>query len=255
MKKFLLFIAALSFLFFPLSDSGAKVAGVFTTTSVQQVQVTASSVSMRTGASASHRVIKDLPRGTVIDVIGKIGNYYVVKNSKDTVGCVYGTYVKPYVRTTTTTGTDSNPVPAPVPGPTPTPAPTPVPADTASAMQAEMLGYINAARSSAGVAPLALSQALSGGAFLKSKDMAENDYFSHTSPTYGSPFAMMQSLGITYRLAGENIAQNSSVKGAFDAFMNSTGHRENMLNSGYSQIGLGFYQEGYYLYVTQWFTD
>lgn len=148
------------------------------------------------------------------------------------------------------------PIAAAKPAPAPTPAPAPAPVQTSfSAMQNEMLGYINAARSQQGLAPLVLDQKLCEGAFLKSKDMAVNNYFSHTSPTYGSPFDMMKSLGISYRTAGENIAKNFSVKGAHDAFMNSSGHRANILNSSYHKIGLGFYQQGSYLYVTQWFTN
>jgi uncharacterized YkwD family protein len=141
-----------------------------------------------------------------------------------------GRYVKPY-----TPATSSN--------------------DNFTAMQLEMLGYINADRSANGLDPLTLTKTLSDGAYLKSKDMAENNYFSHTSPTYGSPFDMMKSLGITYSAAGENIALNSSIKGAYDAFMNSSGHRANILNSGYSKLGLGIYQKGNSLYITQWFTD
>ena len=118
-----------------------------------------------------------------------------------------------------------------------------------------MLGYINAERASANLAPLTLDKDLCQGAHLKSRDMAVNNYFSHNSPTYGSPFEMMQSLGINYRTAGENIAKNTSVKGAHTAFMNSSGHRANILNQNFRKIGLGFYQEGQYLYVTQWFTN
>ncbi|HRX21705.1 MAG TPA: CAP domain-containing protein [Syntrophomonadaceae bacterium] len=124
-----------------------------------------------------------------------------------------------------------------------------------NAMQTEMLSYINNARSAAGVSSLSLDKSLCEGATLKSKDMAVNGYFSHTSPTYGSPFEMMKSLGITYRSAGENIAKNTSVIGAHNAFMNSSGHKANILNSSFKKVGLGFYQKGSYLYVTQWFTN
>lgn len=147
------------------------------------------------------------------------------------------------------------PSPKPTPVPEPEPIPVPAPAKDFSAMQTEMLGYINTARADNNLAPLTLDTALCNGAYLKSKDMAENNYFSHTSPTYGSPFAMMKSLGVTYRAAAENIAKNTSVKGAHNAFMNSTGHRQNILGSGYHKVGLGLYQEGNYLYVTQWFTN
>lgn len=249
MKKTFLVIIVLAVLLFPLQTLGTKVAGVFTTTDIKQVQTTASSLSLRSGASSNHSTLRTLPKGTVVNVIGKIGKWYVIKTSNDTVGCVDGNYVKPY------TAPSPSPAPAPAPTPTPAPQPTPSPAANATAMQAEMLGYINTARSQEGLAPLTLDKALSDGAYLKSKDMAVNGYFSHTSPTYGSPFDMMKSLGINYGYAGENIAKHTSVKGAHDAFMNSSGHRANIMKAEYKKIGLGFVQEGSYLYVTQWFTN
>ncbi len=90
---------------------------------------------------------------------------------------------------------------------------------------------------------------------MKSQDMATNNYFSHDSPTYGSPFDMMRSLGISYSYAGENIAKHMSVKSAHDGFMNSPGHRANVLNKNFNKVGLGFVEKGNYLYVTQWFTN
>jgi len=240
MKKLLTAALILLFVCIPLQlpDSSApvdEVAGVFTTTSVKQVQVTASSANFRTGASTNHRIITTYKKGTVLNVIGKIGRWYVVKNSKDTVGCVSGNLVKPYTPSTSDNNSTNS--------------------TTFSAMQNEMLGYINAERKANGLPPLTLTKALCDGAYLKSKDMADNNYFSHTSPKYGSPFDMMKSLGISFSTAGENIAMNSSVKGAHDAFMNSSGHRANILNKSFSKLGLGFYQEGRSLYVTQWFTN
>lgn len=125
----------------------------------------------------------------------------------------------------------------------------------ATAQQQEMLGYINAARAQANLNPLTLDSRLCSGTYLKSKDMAVNGYFNHTSPTYGSPFEMMRSMGITYRTAAENIARNSSVLAAHNAFMNSSGHKANILNPAFNRIGLGFYQRGSDLFVTQWFTN
>lgn len=144
--------------------------------------------------------------------------------------------------------------PAPVPNPAPTPAPAPQSGDF-SAMQKEMLGYINAERANVNLPPLTLDSKLCQGANLKSEDMAVNNYFSHNSPTYGTPFEMMKDQGIAYRTAGENIAKNTSVKGAHTAFMNSAGHKANILNQSFGKLGLGFYQEGQYLFVTQWFTN
>jgi len=74
---------------------------------------------------------------------------------------------------------------------------------------------------------------------LKAKDLVENNYFSHESPTYGSPFDMMRQFDISFRTAGENIAGNKTVEGAFKAWMNSAGHKKNILNSGFNYTGIG----------------
>lgn len=162
-----------------------------------------------------------------------------------------------------------NPCPAPVQTETVRSAPSPNPETSkvskvypavsentsASSQQREMLGYINTARAEANLAPLKLDAELNQCAYMKSKDMAVNSYFSHYSPSYGSPFEMMTAMGIAYGTAGENIAKNFSVKGAFDAFMNSDGHRANILNADFGKVGLGFYRDSSYLFVTQVFTD
>lgn len=122
-------------------------------------------------------------------------------------------------------------------------------------MRQEMLDYINAERVKVNAPLLVLDQSMCSGAYLKSQDMAVNSYFSHTSPTYGNPFDMMKSQGVDFRRAAENIAKNFSVQGAHQAFMNSPGHKKNILNSNYNKLGVGFYQSGSYLYVTQWFTN
>ena len=69
--------------------------------------------------------------------------------------------------------------------------------------------------------------------------MVSNNYFSHTSPTYGSPFDMLKSYKVSYKTAGENIAGNSSNSGAVNAWMNSSGHRANILNSSFTYTGIG----------------
>ena len=77
--------------------------------------------------------------------------------------------------------------------------------------------------------------------------MADNRYFSHTSPTYGSPFQMIKNFGISYRTAGENIAAGQRTpKAVVDAWMNSSGHRANILNASYTQIGVGYVASGHY---------
>ncbi|MFT9495429.1 CAP domain-containing protein [Anaerosolibacter sp.] len=135
-----------------------------------------------------------------------------------------------------------SPVPAPQPVPQPEPQPAPQQPVETGKYQAgvyEMLELINAERAKAGVAPLQLHEGLMPVAQEKSDDMARNKYFSHTSPTYGSPFDMMKQFGISYSTAGENIAINSSVSRAHTAFMTSDGHRKNILNPNFTHIGIG----------------
>ena len=75
--------------------------------------------------------------------------------------------------------------------------------------------------------------------------MKDNGYFSHTSPTYGSPFDMMKSFGISYRSAAENIAKGQSTpQQVVNAWMNSQGHRANILNKNYTHIGVGYVKSG-----------
>ncbi len=69
--------------------------------------------------------------------------------------------------------------------------------------------------------------------------MVDSGYFAHESPTYGSPFNMLKSFGISYKTAGENIAGNSSNSGAVNAWMNSPGHKANILNSSFNYTGIG----------------
>lgn len=116
-------------------------------------------------------------------------------------------------------------------------------ASGASGKEQEMVNYINQARSSAGLPPLRLNSRLTTTARAKSKDMAVNNYFSHNSPTYGSFTALLGRYGISYRAAAENIAWNSngSVRSAHNSLMNSAGHRNNIMNRNFQQIGVGIY--------------
>ena len=116
-----------------------------------------------------------------------------------------------------------------------------------TAYEQEVARLVNEIRKSRGLSPLTLDWQLSRVARYKSQDMKDKGYFSHTSPTYGSPFNMMKSFGITYKTAGENIAKGYSTPAAVvDAWMNSPGHRANILNSSFTHIGVGYVAEGSY---------
>ncbi|MFW5976814.1 MAG: CAP domain-containing protein [Bacillota bacterium] len=104
------------------------------------------------------------------------------------------------------------------------------------------------------VEPLEINSELTQVARRKSQDMVENDYFSHHSPTYGSPFDMLDHFNIKYLHAGENIATNPSLENAHESLMNSSGHRQNILNSNYTHIGIGITRgDGNNLMITQLF--
>lgn len=111
----------------------------------------------------------------------------------------------------------------------------------------EVIRLVNEKRVENGLRELKADWQLSRVARYKSQDMKDNKYFSHTSPVYGSPFEMIKNFGISYRSAGENIARGQSTPQAVvNAWMNSSGHRANILNSSYTKIGVGYVQSGNY---------
>ena len=115
------------------------------------------------------------------------------------------------------------------------------------AYEQEVVRLVNAQRAQNGLKPLAENWELSRVARYKSADMASRRYFSHESPTYGSPYQMMRSFGISFRSAGENIAYGQRTPAAVvGAWMNSSGHRANILSSSYTQIGVGYHEAGNY---------
>ncbi|HSW68300.1 MAG TPA: CAP domain-containing protein [Bacteroidales bacterium] len=132
----------------------------------------------------------------------------------------------------------------PEPEPAPKPAPASEPSGTAMSLnpkEQEMLGLINEARRNAGLRSLQLCNELTAAARFKSRDMADNNYFSHTSPRYGGLTSLLDRFGISFQAAGENIAKNSSdlVSDAHGSLMDSPEHRANILNGSYDYVGVG----------------
>lgn len=116
-----------------------------------------------------------------------------------------------------------------------------------SAFEQEVVKLTNAERTKAGLAPLQTDDKLMAAAREKSQDMQTKNYFSHTSPTFGSPFDRMKALGISYKSAGENIAQGQrSPQEVVQAWMDSPGHRANILNGSFTHIGVGYVKTGNY---------
>ncbi|MGE5552273.1 MAG: CAP domain-containing protein [Bacteroidota bacterium] len=121
-----------------------------------------------------------------------------------------------------------------------TPRPTPTPPATGTTYAQEVVRLTNQERAKAGLGALADDQALAAVAQEKARDMRDNGYFSHTSPTYGSPFDMMRKFGIGYSYAAENIAKGyRSPAEVVAGWMSSAGHRANILNANLTHLGVG----------------
>ena len=119
--------------------------------------------------------------------------------------------------------------------------------ESITSFEQQVIDLTNEKRASRGLKPLNANWELSRVARYKSQDMANNKYFSHTSPTYGSPFNMIKNFGIKYRSAGENIAYGQRTPAqVVNSWWNSAGHRANMLNANYTDIGVGYVANGNY---------
>ena len=196
--------------------------------------VTASALNVRTGPGTGYRVIGTVYKNEYIRVFAKIGDWYVVQTPSDQIGAVSTKYVKKITGNASTTETQST---------NNTQSTSNI---NASAEEHELLRLINAERTKNGLGELKFDGELLKIARLKAKDLVDNNYFSHTSPTYGSPFDMMKTYGISYRTAGENIAGNSTLQGAVNAWMNSEGHRANILSNAYNYTGIGIVESPKY---------
>ncbi|KXZ40264.1 spore coat assembly protein SafA/uncharacterized protein, YkwD family [Alkalithermobacter thermoalcaliphilus JW-YL-7 = DSM 7308] len=113
--------------------------------------------------------------------------------------------------------------------------------DDVKAIEQEVIRLVNLERSKRNLPPLSHNWELSRVARYKSQDMIDNNYFSHNSPVYGSPFDMIRSFGIKFSAAGENIAYGQrTAQQVVNAWMNSEGHRRNILSTNFTQIGVGY---------------
>jgi uncharacterized YkwD family protein len=119
----------------------------------------------------------------------------------------------------------------------------------------QVLRLTNQERQKAGLSPCAGTNSnLNRSARAKSEDMADMNYFSHDSPNYGDPFTMMRNFGVQYRSAGENIAMGQRTpEQVVKAWMDSPGHRANIMNGSYNYLGVGYVLKNGNAYWTQQF--
>ncbi len=195
--------------------------------------VTASRLNVRSGPGTGYSVVTTVNKNEYVRVFAGIGNWYIIQTPGDFVGAVSQKYIKPIYPTGsgTSSGTSTN---------TGTSGNSSGTSTTSSltADELETFNLINQQRANNGLSALKVDSELQRVARIKAQDMVNNNYFDHNSPTYGTPFNMMKNFGISYKTAGENIAGNSSNSAAVTAWMNSSGHRANILNSSYNYTGL-----------------
>ena len=188
--------------------------------------VTASNLNIRQGPGTTYKSITTVSRNEYIRIFAKIGDWYVVQTDSNYIGTASSKYIRlVYPNSTGNLGTSDT-------GNNTT-------TSQLTADEQEVFDLINAKRIANGLSALKIDDELQNVARIKAQDMVNNNYFSHTSPTYGSPFDMIKSFGISYKTAGENIAGNSSNSAAVNAWMNSSGHKANILNNNYNYTGIG----------------
>lgn len=213
--------------------------------SLETAKVNASYLNLRQGPSTDFYITSVLKNGTDVQLCGEIGDWYIVYvPDKQIIGTVFKDFI-----TTSTNSTVKNPLDINAnikPQPTNPPLKTMPPSNSnvsdnvkLTKDEIDLFDLINKERSSNNLQKLSLDPTISKISRLKSKDMLEKGYFSHHSPTYGSPFDMMRQFAITFKSAGENIAGNNSILEALNAWMASEGHRKNILDKDFNFTGIG----------------
>lgn len=182
----------------------------------------------------SYNVITTVNKNEYIRVFAGVGEWYIVQTDSDYVGAVSRKYVRaiyPSSSGSSNSGTGGSGSSGNTSSSTET--------SNMNSDEKEVFDLINKQRTNNGLATLKNDSEVQRVARIKAQDMVDNNYFSHTSPTYGSPFDMLKSFKISYKTAGENIAGNSSNSSAVTAWMNSSGHKANILNSNFNYTGIG----------------
>ena len=188
--------------------------------------VTATTLNVRSGPGTKYNVVATVKKNEYIRVFAGVGDWYIVQVERDYVGAVSKKYVKAiYPGSSGSSSSNSNS--------------SGTNTSAMSSDEQEVFNLINKQRTANGLPALKVDNEVQRVAKIKAQDMVNNNYFSHDSPTYGSPFDLLQSFKVSYKTAGENIAGNSSNSGAVNAWMNSSGHKANILNKSFNYTGIG----------------
>lgn len=199
--------------------------------------VTATTLNVRSGPGTNYGIVATVKKNEYIRVFAGVGDWYIVQVEGDYVGAVNKKYVKAIYPNSSNSNNSSNNNSSSNSNSTTTAMTTD---------EKEVFDLINNQRTPNGLSALKLDTETLRVARIKAQDMVDNNYFSHNSPTYGSPFQMLNSFKISYKTAGENIAGNSSNSSAVTAWMNSSGHKANILNSSFNYTGIGVVKSSKY---------
>ncbi len=193
-------------------------------------QVTAKTLNVRSSIGSKYKIVGTLSKGKTVKVTRK-STQWVYITSGNTKGWAMAKYIKQSSTSTPTIQT----------APSKNQSNLNTNSSSLSAFETKVVELTNVERSKAGLKPFKTNNELSKVSRIKSQDMTDKNYFDHNSPTYGSPFDMMKKFGISYKTAAENIAKGQKTpEEVVKAWMNSSGHRANILNSNLDQIGVGF---------------
>lgn len=202
--------------------------------------INVSGLNLRSGPGTDFTQLASLGKSQAVKIVGQVGEWYAVYDyNSNQVGFVNGNYI-------TIVSEDSKNDPKVPDEENPNaPGEEGLPESASDDVQ-RVFSLVNNVRQEAGTGKLEFNAELSKVAQDKAMDMVVNNYFSHQSPTYGTPFEMMKTYGIEFTAAAENIAGNQTMDGAFYAWMNSEGHKANIMNGTYTQTGIGVYTSPIY---------
>ena len=214
---------------------------------------TKSTLNIRCGPGTNYDRVGSLNSGDYVNVFAKVGDWYIVQTTNNVVGAVSSKYIEAvydeaemqnYIQSNSLENIKSEET-----------AQTSTVENTSSKYiddleltqeEQEFLNLINFNRKNNGLEELKIDNAVQNVARLKAEDLERNNYFSHTSPSYGNIDSMLNSFGVSYTKVQENIAGNQNLNGAVDAWMNSDSHKSNILNSDFNYTGVAIAESSTY---------
>lgn len=226
-KNFIIILSCLVFAIFSVFSSSLGMEEM-ETLDFSVGQVTANKLNIRRGPGITYENVGILSKDNYIRVFAKIGNWYVVQTENNIIGAVNCDYIKPCydkeldIAPTSTESVETQSVAQTI----------------LSEDETAFFNAINDLRTKNNLQSLQIDDATENVARLKAQDIVDENYFSHTSPNYGTPFEMLSTNGVTYKTASENIAGNSTLEGAINSWMNSESHKNNILSNNFNYTGV-----------------